>query len=148
MSVLRGCGLSLKPDFIRDRFLHSPCTHIGRRAGSRGSSASSYPPSACGLAVLNSEEAAQTPGSCWQFSAFQPPNTSLGEVFLTILQDNVDMSTPHNLGAIKRTITPPPWLQALVVRGNSESYSGAAGPGFKAISPPGLDSAGMDQRVW
>lgn len=72
-------------------------------------------------------------GNSLPFSPQTPP-----KVFLTILQDNVEMSTPHNLGEIKRHHHPTPPLQALVVRGNSERVTGGLlARGSKLSAPRG-----------
>lgn len=73
MSVLRGFGLSLKLDFIHDRFLHSPSTPSKKNTQPYDESPflpifylhGVYPYS-------TGEEVAQTLGSCLQFFAFQP----------------------------------------------------------------------------
>lgn len=79
MSVLRGLGLSLKLDFIHDRFLHSPCTPNKKTRGLTMNS----------LFFLFSirmwfprtklkKKLPGTLGSCLQFFAFQPQSTCPG----------------------------------------------------------------------
>lgn len=72
MSVLQGFRLSLKLDFIRDRFLHSSCTPNKKTRTLTTNPLSFLFLPACGLSYSIVEEGAQTLGSCLQFFAFQP----------------------------------------------------------------------------
>lgn len=132
MSVLQGFRLSLKLDFIHDRFLHSSYTSNKKTHGLTMNFLFFLFP-IC-MWFIHTKQQRKLPRHwapvCYS-SPFSPETSP--RALSRILQDNTEVSTSHNVRKMKRGL---PEARALgCMRQLRESQRGPVGPGFKANQP-------------